>query len=84
MTKFEISEAPHVNSITKATTVECKTLSDAKRIASRMQSGIGIVVKIEWNGELLAFKRDGEWFETMTAVEFGFISEEELNYSQYL
>lgn len=65
MNKYVVIEAQNLNSVRKGTEVQAKSLTDAKRKASRMQAFVGTSLSIESiNGERLAYKERGKWHDT--------------------
>lgn len=62
MTTYNIIEAQNANSVRKGNKVECKSLTSAKRTASRMQAFHGTTLIIESdNGAVLTVKENGFW-----------------------
>lgn len=62
MATYTITEKQNVNSTRIGEVVEAKSLSDAKRIASRSQCFCGTVMTIEHEGHMFAYKKNGSWF----------------------
>lgn len=64
MTTYIITEKQNTNSTRKGEAIQAKSLTQAKRAASRMQGFEGTVMTIESeNGHEISYKEDGKWVD---------------------
>lgn len=61
--RYIITEKENINSTREGYPVDCETITECKRHATRKQCFEGTILVISQNGKDITFKNNGRWYQ---------------------